>query len=432
MFSSTNMLSHFHASVFCTISLLASCAGDAPTGDAGSAPGDSTQRAPAPDASGDVSAGLADFYRWQAKDGGRDLLVAEALLERLTASLGQSIAPGLETELLIAIANLAGALGDDALEEEALSGVVESAAAPGTHDLAWWRLASLRLAAVRTSPGVSAAARAKEAYGAAFGCIRERIKQDYGLCSSPALDRLTALGSQAEKLVELNVYEPDELGRELWRSLLVVRDWEAACGVAKEVAASSFGPHSLRLERDVLVTRRLDPSIRLDDFIREATEAIARGASPDLVTLELIRRLPSEGSGVLGPDAHVAAGAWLRAHGTAGPNLLLLSWHWRMSQLASRDEAALQELASADLGGLLDPPTWAADSFAGLFRELSSRNVLITLAAQRLLGDHEGESEGVLYALAARGRSDDNPASISSEVDELIDLTGVRGAASVR
>jgi hypothetical protein len=57
---------------------------------------------------------------------------------------------------------------------------------------------------------------------------------------------------------------------------------------------------------------------------------------------------------------------------------------------------------------------------------------LITLAAQRLLGDREGESEGVLYALAARGRSDDNPASISSEVDELIDLTGVRGAASVR
>ena len=105
---------------------------------------------------------------------------------------------------------------------------------------------------------------------------------------------------------------------------------------------------------------------------------------------------------------------------------MLLSWHLRMSQLPSRKEAALRELASADLGELLDPPMWVTDSFAGVFRELCVRSVLISLAAQRLLGDSEGEVEGVIDALAARGEPDDNAASLSAELDEPIDITGVQ------
>ena len=205
-----------------------------------------------------------------------------------------------------------------------------------------------------------------------------------------------------------------------------MRDWEAACGVTEGVARSTFGPHSLRLERDVLVTRRLDSSIRLEGFIQEAKESPACGISPDLVTREHIKRPPSEEAGVLGPDAQVVAGAWSRVHGTAGPNLMLLSWHLRMSQLPSRKEAALRELASADLGELPDPPLWVTDSFAGVFRELSVRSVLISLAAQRLLSDSEGEVEGVIDALAARGEPDDNAASLSAELDEPIDITGVQ------
>ena len=185
--------------------------------------------------------------------------------------------------------------------------------------MAWWRLAILRLAAARTSPGVAAAAKAREAYGAAFGCIRERIKQDLGRCSGSALDRLTALGSQAETLAGTQHLRtgrvgsgtrPEPSGREGLGGCL--RCHGRGCQVDLRPPLAPLGARCVGDPS----TGFVHPPGRLHPRSQGVARLWSLARPGDSGTHQAP---PSEEAGVLVPDAQVVAGAWSRVHGSTGP-----------------------------------------------------------------------------------------------------------------